>query len=147
MRQSDRLSGVDRFGTRKFFQIALDQIGDAQKDLRSFLGRRPGPVDECFFRRGDGKIDIFLSAVGNLRIRLAGGGLDVVEKTSADGLNKLAVNKILDLRKFSLHFAKAINVVEALVPSACLFRSVLENNHAAVRQTTSGHIIDALAGA
>jgi hypothetical protein len=28
-----------------------------------------------------------------------------------------------------LHFAKAINVVEALVPSGCLIGSVLENKH------------------
>jgi hypothetical protein len=38
-------------------------------------------------------------------------------------------------------------VVEALVPSACLLDSVLESNHAALRQTIKGLIIDELTGA
>ena len=31
-RERERLAGVDRFGAREFFEIALDQIGDAQEN-------------------------------------------------------------------------------------------------------------------
>jgi len=96
-RERDWFAGVDRFRAREFFQIALDQIGDAQKDLRSFLARCFGPVSECFLRRGDRKIDIFFSAIGDLRVRLAGRRLDVVQVLAGPWLAKLAVDKIQNL--------------------------------------------------
>ena len=38
-RERERLAGVDRFSARELLQIALDQIGDAQKDARSLRRR------------------------------------------------------------------------------------------------------------
>jgi uncharacterized membrane protein YphA (DoxX/SURF4 family) len=102
-RKRNRFAGIDRLRARELFQIALDEIGNAQKDLRSFLARCFGPVGECILRRSHGKIDIFFPAVGNLRVRLAGRRLDIVEIFAADRLDELAIDVVTDSLKSFLH--------------------------------------------
>src|ERR1051325_8043590 len=102
-RERNRLAGVDRFRAREVFQIALNQIGDAKKNLRSLAGRFLRPIRKSFLRSRDGKIDILFSAVGDLRVRLAGRGLDVVEIFAAERLDELAVDEVFDSWELILH--------------------------------------------
>ena len=97
-RERERLASVDRLGAREFLQIALDQAGDTQKNLRAFCRWLLRPIGECFLSGRYGKIDITRIAVGDLRIRFARRRLNIVEITAADWLNKLAVDEILNLR-------------------------------------------------
>ena len=96
-RERERLARVDRLRARELLEIALDQVGDAQKNARPLRRRRARPIRERFLRRGDGQIDIATVAVGDLRIRFAGRRFDVVEIFPADRLNKLAVDEVLNL--------------------------------------------------
>src|SRR5207253_11388615 len=75
-------------------QVALDQMVDRERDLRSFLGRCFCPVRESFLGGGSRKIDFFLATVGGLGVRLAGPGLDIVEETSSLGFQKFPADKI-----------------------------------------------------
>src|SRR5436305_3809109 len=103
--ERDRFAGVDRFRARELFQIALDQIRDAQKELRS-LGRGFfRPVKKRLLSRGYGKIDILFSAIGDLRVGLSGSRLDVVEKFAALRLAEFAVDEIFDSWELFLHAA------------------------------------------
>src|SRR6187399_1937438 len=95
-REREWLACIDRLCAREFFQIALDQVGDAQKNLRSFCCSFFRPIGEGFLRRGHGKIDIARVAVRYLRIRLAGCRLDVVEILAADRLDKSAIDEVLN---------------------------------------------------
>ena len=97
-RERERFARVDRFGARQFFQIALDQVGDAEKNSRSLRRGCVRPIRERFLGRGDRQLDVAAVAVGDLRIRLAGRRLDVVEILSADWRYELTVDEVLDLR-------------------------------------------------
>ena len=102
-RERQGFAGVDRFGTRQLLEIALDQIGDAQKNPRPLLRRRARPIRERLLRRGHGKIDIARVAVRNLRVRLSCRRLDIVEIFPANGVNELAVDEVFDLSWLFLH--------------------------------------------
>src|SRR5205814_1389628 len=67
-----------------------------QKNLRSLRCRLFRPIGKGRLGGRHGKVDICLSAVGDLGIRLSCCGLDVVEKASALRFNKLTANEVLD---------------------------------------------------
>src|SRR5947208_11778399 len=94
--ERERFAGVDGLGAREFFQIALDQIGDAQENLRSVRRRLVRPIGKGRLGGRHGKIDIFFTAVSDLRVWLPRRRLDVVEKASALRFNKLTANEVLD---------------------------------------------------
>src|SRR5437588_2521254 len=102
-RKRERLPRIDRLSSRDLFEIALDQIGDAQKNPRPLLRRRARPIRERLLRRGHGKIDIAAVAVRGLRIRLSRRWLNVVQIFSTERPNKLAVDEILNLEWLSAH--------------------------------------------
>src|SRR6266446_1977429 len=102
-RKRERLPRIDRLGSRELLEIALDQIGDAQKNPRPLLRRRARPIRERFLRRGYCKIDIAAVAVRDLRIRLSRRRLNVVEIFSTERPNKLAVDEILNVEWLSAH--------------------------------------------
>src|SRR5205823_6104386 len=109
-REGERLAGVDRFGARELFEIALDQIGDAQENARSIRRRRARPIRECFFRRGYGQLDIARVAVRNLRVGLPRRRFDIVEIFSADWRNELAIDEVFDLESLGAHgFEERLN--------------------------------------
>ena len=102
-RERERFAGVDRFGSREFFEIALDQVGDAQENARPLRRRRARPFGKRFVCGGHGQFDIATVAIRDLRIRLAGGRLDIVEILAADRRNELAVDEVTDAHGFSMH--------------------------------------------
>src|SRR2546423_7074456 len=101
--ECERLARVDRFGAGQFFEIALDQVGDAQKDARSIRRRRARPIAECFFRCGNGPLDIAPVAVGHLRLRFTRRWLDIVEIFSANWLDKLPADEVWNSVGFGSH--------------------------------------------
>ena len=96
-RERQWFAGVYGLSARKFVEIALDQICNAQQNFRALRRRRARPIDERPLSGGYGKLDITRVAVGNLRIRIASRWFDVVEVFGADRLDKLAIDKISNL--------------------------------------------------
>src|SRR3954452_20120165 len=96
-RKREGFAGIDRFRPGQLFQVALDQVGYAKKNLRPLLrgGFRPG--GEGFLRSRHCELDVAAVAFRNLRIRLARRRFDVVEIFCADRLNELAIDEIADL--------------------------------------------------
>ena len=95
-RERERLAGIDGFGARELFQVALDQVDDAEKNARAIGGRRARPTGEGFLRGRDRHFHIARIAIGHERIRLPGGGLDVVEILAGDRRHELAADEVLD---------------------------------------------------
>ena len=102
-REGQRLAGIDRFRTGEFFQIALDQVGDAQQDPGAIRRRCFRPSRKSSFGRSHGKLDVARLAIGNERIRFAGRRFDVIEIFSAERLDELAVDEVADLNGFGRH--------------------------------------------
>ena len=88
---------VDRLSVCELFQIPLDQVGDAQENVRPLRRWCSRPIRERLFGRGHRKIDVPRVAVCDLRIGLSRGRLDVVEVPPAYWLNELAVDEAANL--------------------------------------------------
>src|ERR1700693_3554151 len=95
-RERNRLASVDRLSARKLLQVAFDQVRYPQQKTRAFACRFFGPFGKCLLRRSDGEIDIAGVTVRHRRVRLASRRLDVVEVTAANGLDKTAVDEVLN---------------------------------------------------
>lgn len=63
---------------------------------------------ENLLRYGDSKINVARVAVRDLRIRLAGRRFNIVEVSSADRLDKFAVDEVLDFNLFRVHGSKIL---------------------------------------
>src|SRR5688572_31761122 len=96
-RQRKRLAGIDRFGARELLEIALNEIGNPQKKPGPVGRRRAGPFRKRLLSRGHGQFDVAAIALRDLRIRLAGRWLDVLQVFSAGGLDESAVDEVADL--------------------------------------------------
>src|SRR5207248_10144826 len=91
------LASIDRLSLCELFQIALDQVGDAQKNCGTIRRRLLRPIGKRLLGCGNRKIDIVRVAVRHLRIRFASPRFNVVEVFSTDRLDKLAIDKVLNL--------------------------------------------------
>ena len=93
-RERDRFSVIAALEPRQLVEISLDQICQANQELRS-LGRgrlRPGGI--CNPCRLDRAIDVARVAVRNLRDPLLGRRIDVVDVCAARRRDKLAADKV-----------------------------------------------------
>ena len=97
-RKRERLACINRFSSRKFLEIAFDQVGNMQQKFRSLRSGFFGPINKRLLCDSDGGFYIAAVAIRDLRIRFASGRFDIVEVLSADWLYELTVDEVLDLR-------------------------------------------------
>jgi hypothetical protein len=110
-RDRERLPGVDRFSSRNYLQITLDQFSDAQKNACPFRRWFSRPIRKRRLRCRDCEIDITSVTSCHLRVWLSGRRFDVIEIFSADWLDKLAVDEIVDPDNFGVHRFEILSVV------------------------------------